>query len=111
MEPKSAEAKIQCSFCGKSQDDVRKIVAGPKVYICDECVDLCDEILEREGGTEPPVEKLKPASPIAACPLCNLPKNATELRVIEDKGALCVECIEAVRSLDDEAEINGDATK
>ena len=108
MGPKSVEAKIHCSFCGKSQDDVRKIIAGPKVYICDECVDLCDEILKGEGGTELPVENLKPVSPIATCPLCKLPKDATELRMIEDKGALCIECIDAVRSLDDEAEVDGD---
>lgn len=39
---------LQCSFCGKSQDDVRKLVAGPSVYICDECVDLCNDILQEE---------------------------------------------------------------
>jgi hypothetical protein len=36
---------IQCSFCGKTQDEVRKLIAGPKVYICDECVDLCNDII------------------------------------------------------------------
>ena len=41
-------AMLQCSFCGKSQDDVRKLVAGPSVYICDECVDLCNDILSEE---------------------------------------------------------------
>lgn len=41
---------LQCSFCGKSQEDVRKLVAGPSVYICDECVDLCNEILSEELG-------------------------------------------------------------
>jgi len=39
---------LQCSFCGKSQDDVRKLVAGPNVYICDECIDLCNDILTEE---------------------------------------------------------------
>jgi len=39
---------ISCSFCGKSQDQVKKIVAGPGVYICNECVDLCQEIMEEE---------------------------------------------------------------
>ena len=39
---------VRCSFCGKSQDNVRKIVAGPNVYICDECVDLCTSIIEAE---------------------------------------------------------------
>lgn len=39
---------IHCSFCGKSQDEVKKIVAGPGVYICNECVDLCQEIIKQE---------------------------------------------------------------
>ncbi|MEZ0373783.1 MAG: ClpX C4-type zinc finger protein, partial [Candidatus Sericytochromatia bacterium] len=38
----------KCSFCGKSQDQVRKLIAAPGVYICNECVDLCNEILEEE---------------------------------------------------------------
>ena len=39
---------VRCSFCGKAQENVRKIVAGPGVYICDECVDLCNSIIEAE---------------------------------------------------------------
>src|SRR5699024_3251413 len=39
---------ISCSFCGKTQDQVKKIIAGPGVYICNECVDLCKEIIEEE---------------------------------------------------------------
>ena len=40
--------KLKCSFCGKSQEQVRKLVAGPGVYICDECIELCNEIIEEE---------------------------------------------------------------
>ena len=36
------DAHLKCSFCGKSQDQVRKLIAGPGVYICDECIDLCN---------------------------------------------------------------------
>jgi len=39
---------LKCSFCGKSQRQVRKLIAGPSVYICDECIDLCNEIIEEE---------------------------------------------------------------
>jgi len=39
---------LKCSFCGKSQKQVKKLIAGPGVYICDECIDLCNEILEEE---------------------------------------------------------------
>src|SRR5215203_964361 len=40
--------QLQCSFCGKSQRQVRKLIAGPGVYICDECIDLCNEIIDEE---------------------------------------------------------------
>ena len=39
---------LKCSFCGKSQKQVKKLIAGPMVYICDECIDLCNEIIEEE---------------------------------------------------------------
>src|SRR5690606_31823108 len=39
---------VSCSFCGKTQDQVKKIVAGPGVYICNECIDLCKEIIDEE---------------------------------------------------------------
>ena len=42
------DAHLKCSFCCKSQDQVRKLIAGPGVYICDECIDLCNEILDEE---------------------------------------------------------------
>ena len=38
------KAELYCSFCGKSQHEVKKLIAGPSVYICNECVDLCNEI-------------------------------------------------------------------
>ncbi len=46
--PKQPDNRLKCSFCGKSQDQVKKLIAGPGVYICDECVDLCNEILDEE---------------------------------------------------------------
>lgn len=47
---------LKCSFCGKPQEQVRKLVAGPGVYICDECIELCTEIVEEELGTDEEVE-------------------------------------------------------
>ncbi len=44
---------LKCSFCGKTQEQVRKLVAGPGVYICDECIELCNEIIEEEIGEDP----------------------------------------------------------
>lgn len=46
------KGQVKCSFCGKTQDQVRKLVAGPGVYICDECIELCTEIVEEELGNE-----------------------------------------------------------
>ena len=48
MVSKASSDKLSCSFCGKSQDDVKKLIAGPSVYICNECVDLCNDIIEEE---------------------------------------------------------------
>ena len=45
---KHDDSRLKCSFCGKSQDQVKKLIAGPEVYICDECVDLCNQILDEE---------------------------------------------------------------
>ena len=46
--PKHDDSKLKCSFCGKTQDQVKKLIAGPDVFICDECVELCNEILDEE---------------------------------------------------------------
>ncbi len=64
--PKTPDNRLKCSFCGKSQDQVKKLIAGPGVYICDECVELCNEILDEElfeGGpaqSAPPTESPEP---------------------------------------------------
>ena len=42
---KRPEEVLQCSFCGKSQNEVKKLIAGPGVYICNECIDICNEII------------------------------------------------------------------
>jgi hypothetical protein len=52
-QPEPTPAKLlYCSFCGKSQHDVRKLIAGPSVFICDECVELCDDIVDKEDHEE-----------------------------------------------------------
>ena len=60
------DAPLRCSFCGKTQDEVKKIIAGPGVYICDECIELCNDIMEEEWQRERAMEEsdhvlLKPA--------------------------------------------------
>ena len=49
----TSEGGRRCSFCGKPQDAVAKLIAGPGVYICDECVELCNDVLDEELPVEP----------------------------------------------------------
>ena len=59
------DSHLKCSFCGKSQEQVRKLIAGPGVYICDECVDLCNEILDEEllDSSGPAPQPVPPKEP------------------------------------------------
>ncbi len=50
------KGQLKCSFCGKSQEQVRKLVAGPGVYICDECIELCNEIVQEELGGDDEID-------------------------------------------------------
>ena len=50
------KGQLKCSFCGKAQEQVKKLIAGPGVYICDECIDLCNEIIEEEMQEDADVE-------------------------------------------------------
>jgi ATP-dependent Clp protease ATP-binding subunit ClpX len=97
------DAHLKCSFCGKSQDQVRKLIAGPGVYICDECIDLCNEILDEElvdsqgnprPGTEPsrkaaPAERKtsKPAPTLASIPKPLDIKNFLDQQVVGQNAA------------------------
>ncbi|MFC6323389.1 ATP-dependent Clp protease ATP-binding subunit ClpX [Companilactobacillus baiquanensis] len=56
---------ISCSFCGKTQDQVQKIVAGPGVYICNECIDLCKEIIDEELSENKPLDLENIPTPVA----------------------------------------------
>ena len=60
----SSNDRLKCSFCGKTQDQVKKLIAGPDVFICDECVELCNEILDEEffEAKEKNGEKLEKSS-------------------------------------------------
>ena len=50
-EKATGDKLLYCSFCGKSQHEVRKLIAGPSVFICDECIELCNDIIREEGAT------------------------------------------------------------
>lgn len=70
--------QIKCSFCGKVQDQVRKLIAGPGVYICDECIELCNEIIDEELHQESNID------------LANVPKPQ-EIRAILDQYVIAQE--------------------
>jgi len=66
--------ELYCSFCGKSQREVRKLIAGPSVYVCDECISLCNEIIAEEAGKED----------IKGSGLNNVPKPSEIKHVLDD---------------------------
>src|ERR1700677_4066647 len=70
--PTDSNEQLLCSFCGKSQRQVKKLIAGPGVYICDECIDLCNEIIDEEPSAPP------------AFDLENLPKPREIYDVLDD---------------------------
>jgi ATP-dependent Clp protease ATP-binding subunit ClpX len=72
---------LLCSFCGKSQDEVKKLIAGPAVYICDECIELCNEIIQEE------YEKTKGSPVQSAIPNPAAIKTILEEYVIEQEQA------------------------
>ena len=97
------DAHLKCSFCGKSQDQVRKLIAGPGVYICDECIDLCNEILDEElvdslgnrgqaadtsRKAAPAAKKSgKPAPTLASIPKPQLIKSFLDEQVVGQEAA------------------------
>jgi bacterioferritin-associated ferredoxin len=79
---------LRSSFCSKSQNEVRKLIAGPKVHICEECVDLCIDILKEELSRKP-----------QDCLLCGLTKEMQEMSRIPGRGPICRDCLDAVRAM------------
>ncbi len=88
---------LRCSFCQKSQSDVRKLIAGPHVFICDECVDVCVDIIAGDQQREQPVaidpEPSVRSSITVSCVLCQMPTPADDALVIRNRGFLCPGCV------------------
>ncbi len=64
MDRENSDFVVRCSFCGKTQDQVKKLIAGPNVYICDECVALCNEIIAEETKIMPEMDEFASPKPM-----------------------------------------------
>jgi hypothetical protein len=101
---------LQCSFCGKSEHEVQKLIAGPKVLICDECVQVCVDIIADDATSEGKTGAVddRPATVPSAwtdsrpatlrCTLCQTPTPAPHLLPIPSRGALCPGCVGQVEA-------------
>ncbi|SRR6266508_564668 len=110
---------LRCSFCNKPQANVKQLIAGPEVFICNECVQVCNEILEddaralavqgvkerrsqyhdvQEGSLSVHDPALPVSGPAVRCALCRLPFAGKDGLLIPDRGVLCPGCIDAIEA-------------
>jgi len=97
---------LTCSFCGKNQNEVGKLIAGPSVQICNECVRTCDEILTQEN-VEATENKLKAASGTAEerlCGICMEARETDELIFLPHAAYMCATCLEDIQLVRDKRE-------
>jgi len=96
--------ELRCSFCNKSQREVRKLIAGPHVYICDECVDICCDILAEGIEPESHMTTTRDDSSlgvVVTCSLCGRRVDSKECAAIPDRGWLCRVCTAIIRQVTD----------
>ena len=100
-------AVLACSFCGKSHESVKKLIAGPTVFICDACIQVCVDILaneqraplEAEGDGPPRATAAELPAPLSmACALCHLSTSPEDLLFVHDRGGLCPGCVAAIEA-------------
>jgi ClpX C4-type zinc finger len=104
---------LQCSFCNKDEHEVRKLIAGPKVFICDECIEVCLDILNDyvRFAKAQALKDGKPANGIAdtpgsgpavirvMCVVCRRPILASEgLLIFQNRAALCFGCVGEIKA-------------
>ncbi|PYN58177.1 MAG: hypothetical protein DMD92_13060 [Candidatus Rokuibacteriota bacterium] len=106
--PGTPRSELRCSFCDKHRNDVRKLIAGPGVYICDKCIALCDDIVAEESEEREEAQRKEEAgwgaslpgfssraeprvSPTALCRLCGLPTPMQDVIAVPD-AASCALC-------------------
>lgn len=92
------ETNASCSFCGKSQSEARKLIAGPSVHICDDCVDLCKNIVLQEAETDG--AKSTPAEH-RLCGICMEARESDELIFLPHAAYMCAGCLEDLQIVRD----------
>jgi len=93
-----------CSFCGKHESEVLKLIAGPSVHICDECVVLCDDILTKQNGNETKKTKRPTSTDPSAerlCGICMEPRETDELIFLPHAAYMCAGCLEDIQIVRD----------
>lgn len=90
---------VTCSFCGKNQEEVRKVIAGPSVHICNECVNLCDEILVKENVKE--AASAVQSTEERLCGICMEPRETDELIFLPHAAYMCAGCLEDIQLVRD----------
>jgi hypothetical protein len=92
------DSLFRCSFCNKSQHEVRKLIAGPTVYICDECVEICLDVINHGSEEETSKSEQPPETgpQSVTCGLCKLDTLFSAALVLPGRGAVCVACASAV---------------
>jgi hypothetical protein len=98
-----SEPVLRCSFCNKSQPEVRKLIAGPDVCICDECIDVCNDIIRNDAQFTAQIDAVvvetSASDPdpdlglVFPCALCHLPTTSDEALLIPARGPLCRGCL------------------
>ena len=96
----------RCSFCKKDAHEVRRLVAGPGVHICDECVAICADIIAdaapiAEGSPERPHSKPRWSGGGASvrCSLCGMPCLGEDVLLVEGRGIICRPCVADVEAM------------
>ena len=93
----SDDSVLSCSFCNQSQAEVRKLVAGPNVFICDECVQICNRIMLDDdpplAAEQAPSQQSTRSTVIVPCKLCELQFPLEDALVVSERGFLCPGCI------------------
>lgn len=104
----TSQPVLRCSFCSKDQDEVRKLIAGPTVFICDECIDVCNRIIADDAASETPAIKnggvtnvlpdVPDSGPGVHCALCRMPIIQSDGLLIRNRGVVCHGCIGEVQA-------------